>query len=241
MLPYIEILSRPVPMYGLLAGVGVLLAVLYMKQAEKRYPELVADAELGADLPYLWTKTSAFLEKYLYAGFVFFGGLYGAVAAVWLYARGARVPAEKLLNILLPAVPLIHSLGRAGCFCVGCCYGKPSEKWGVVFSRSEIAPAGVPLLPVQLYEAAGAMLLFIALACMGAKRADGRKMLAVYLLAYGLLRFGLEFLRGDAYRGFVLGLSVSQVIALLSMALAAVLLIRLRKREGEAADAPSSQ
>ena len=107
MLPYIEILSRPVPMYGLLAGVGVLLAVLYMKQAEKRYPELVADAELafvygivgafvgakllflltvlpelGADLPYLWTKTSAFLEKYLYAGFVFFGGLYGAVAAV---------------------------------------------------------------------------------------------------------------------------------------------------------------
>lgn len=153
MLPYIEILSRPVPMYGLLAGVGVLLAVLYMKQAEKRYPELVADAELafvygivgafvgakllflltvlpelGADLPYLWTKTSAFLEKYLYAGFVFFGGLYGAVAAVWLYARGARVPAEKLLRILLPAVPLIHSLGRAGCFCVGCCYGKPSEK-----------------------------------------------------------------------------------------------------------------
>lgn len=266
MLPYIEILSRPVPMYGLLAGVGVLLAVLYMKQAEKRYPELAADAELafvygivgafvgakllflltvlpelGADLPYLWTKTSAFLEKYLYAGFVFFGGLYGAVAAVWLYARGARVPAEKLLRILLPAVPLIHSLGRVGCFCVGCCYGKPSEKWGVVFSRSQIAPTDVPLLPVQLYEAAGAMLLFAVLACMGAKRADGRKMLAVYLLAYGLLRFGLEFLRGDAYRGFVLGLSVSQVIALLSMALAAVLLIRLRKREGEAADAPSSQ
>ena len=47
MLPYIEILSRPVPMYGLLAGVGVLLAVLYMKRAEKRAPELAADAELA--------------------------------------------------------------------------------------------------------------------------------------------------------------------------------------------------
>ena len=47
MLPYIEILSRPVPMYGLLAGVGVLLAVLYMKQAEKRYPELEGDEELA--------------------------------------------------------------------------------------------------------------------------------------------------------------------------------------------------
>ena len=242
-------------MYGPLAGARVCLRVLYMNQSDKRSPELAADAELafvygivgafvgakllflltvlpelGADLPNLWTKTSAFLEKYLYAGFVFFGGLYGAVAAVWLYARGAKVPAEKLLQVLLPTVPLIHSLGRMGCFCVGCCYGKPSDKWGVVFSHSQIAPADVPLLPVQLYEAAGAMLLFIALACMGAKRADGRKMLAVYLLAYSLLRFVLEFLRGDAYRGFVLGLSVSQAIALLSMVLAAVLLIRLRKR-----------
>lgn len=104
MLPYIHILSREIPMYGIMAGVGVLLAVLYLKHAEKRYPKLEADAELAfiygivgafvgakalflatvfpaflADLPYLCTQTTAFFGKYLYAGFVFYGGLYGAV------------------------------------------------------------------------------------------------------------------------------------------------------------------
>lgn len=173
MLPYIHILSREIPMYGIMAGVGVLLAVLYLKHAEKRYPKLEADAELAfiygivgafvgakalflatvfpaflADLPYLCTQTTAFFGKYLYAGFVFYGGLYGAVLSVCLYARAAKVSAQRLLNILLPVLPLIHSMGRIGCFCVGCCYGRYSERWGVYFFRSEIAPHDVPLLPV---------------------------------------------------------------------------------------------
>ena len=40
MLPSIEVFSRRIPMYGLMAGLGVLLAVLYVKRAEKRYPAL---------------------------------------------------------------------------------------------------------------------------------------------------------------------------------------------------------
>lgn len=47
MLPYIHVLSREIPMYGIMAGVGVLLAVLYLKHAEKRCPELEADVELA--------------------------------------------------------------------------------------------------------------------------------------------------------------------------------------------------
>lgn len=255
MLPYIHLLSREIPMYGITAGVGVLLAVLYLKHAEKRYPELEADAELAfvygivgafvgakllflatvfptfsADFHYLYTQTTAFLEKYLYAGFVFYGGLYGAVLSVYLYAWAVKVPAQKLLNILLPALPLIHCMGRIGCFCAGCCYGKYSERWGVYFSQSEIAPHDIPLLPVQLYEAAGALLLFVVSAYMGAKRTGGKKMLAVYLLAYGIMRFTFECMRGDRYRGFLLGMSVSQMISILSMMLAAILLCRSREK-----------
>lgn len=236
-------------MYGLMAGLGVLLAVFYLKHAERRFSELEADAELAfiygiigafvgakllflatvlpdflADMPYLRTQTSAFLKKYLYAGFVFYGGLYGAVLSVVLYARAVKVSVQKLLNILLPVIPLIHCMGRVGCFCAGCCYGKPSDRWGVYFSRSEIAPTDVPLLPVQLYEAVGVLILFAVLAYMGAKKADGKKMLAVYLLIYGILRFALEFMRGDGYRGFLLGLSVSQLISVFSVLLAAVLI-----------------
>lgn len=249
MLPYIYILSKRIPMYGIMAGLGVLLAVLYLKHAEKRFPELEADAELAfvygivgafvgakllflatvlpdflADFHFLFTQTAAFLEKYLYAGFVFYGGLYGAVLSVCLYARAAKVSAQRLLNILLPVLPLIHCMGRIGCFCAGCCYGKCSERLGVYFSRSEIAPHDVPLLPVQLYEAAGVLLLFAVSAYMGAKKTDGKKMFAIYLLTYGIMRFALECVRGDTYRGFLLGVSVSQMISILSAVSAAILL-----------------
>ena len=250
MLPYIHILSREIPMYGIMAGGGIFLAVLYLKHAEKRYPELEADAELAfvygivgafvgakllflatvfsnflSDFHFLFTQTSVFLEKYLYAGFVFYGGLYGAALSVCIYARAAKVSAQRLLNILLPALPIIHCIGRIGCFCAGCCYGKYSERFGVYFSQSEIAPHNVPLLPVQLYEAAGVLLLFVVSAYLGSRKTDGRKMLTVYLLAYGIMRFVLECVRGDTYRGFLLGMSVSQMISILSVVLAIILLL----------------
>jgi phosphatidylglycerol:prolipoprotein diacylglycerol transferase len=75
----------------------------------------------------------------------------------------------------------------------------------------------VPLLPVQLIEAALVFGLFFLLRRMSRRRADGRRMLGWYLLLYSVGRFVLELFRGDAYRGFIGALSVSQVIALLSL------------------------
>lgn len=242
MLPYITVFSHRVAMYGVMAAVGVMLAVLYLRRAEKRFPETAADAELvfiygligmfvgakllslltalpelRADLPLLASDMGAFCRKYLYAGFVFYGGLYGILLAVWLYAKLSGGEFALLLTAYLPIVPLIHGFGRLGCFCAGCCYGKPSERLGIAFTRSEIAPNGVPLLPVQLIEAALVFGLFFLLRRMSRRRADGRRMLGWYLLLYSVGRFVLELFRGDAYRGFIGALSVSQVIALLSL------------------------
>ncbi|MBQ1715424.1 MAG: prolipoprotein diacylglyceryl transferase, partial [Firmicutes bacterium] len=55
--------------------------------------------------------------------------------------------------------------------------------------------------------------------------------LDVYLLSYSILRFLLEFLRGDASRGIILGLSTSQWI---SIAVFLVILIRRRRMAAEA-------
>lgn len=229
-------------MYGVMAAVGTVLAVFYLRRAEKRFSETAADAELvfiygligmfvgakllslltaltelRADLPLLTSDMGAFFRKYLYAGFVFYGGLYGILLAVWLYAKLSGGKFALLMTAYLPIVPLIHGFGRLGCFCVGCCYGKPSERLGIAFTRSEIAPNGVPLLPVQLIEATLVFGLFFLLWQMSRRRTDGRRMLSWYLLLYSVGRFALEFFRGDTYRGFIGVLSVSQVIALLSL------------------------
>lgn len=253
MLPYITIFAHRVAMYGVMAALGTALAVLYLRRAEKRFPETAADAELvfiygllgmfvGAkllslltvlpelrtDLPLLTSDIGAFFRKYLYAGFVFYGGLYGILSAVWLYAKLTGCQFALLARAYLPIVPLIHGFGRLGCFCVGCCYGKPSERLGIAFTHSEIAPNGVPLLPVQLIEAALVFGLFFLLWQMSRRGMDGRRMLGWYLLVYSVGRFVLEFFRGDTYRGFIGILSVSQFIALLSILGGGLLLWRTR-------------
>ena len=87
------------------------------------------------------------------------------------------------------------------------------------------APSGVPLLPVQLYEAAGCFLLFLLLEHLASRGWPGDRLLAVYLALYSVFRFLLEFLRGDAARGFLGPLSTSQVLSL--AVLAVVLLAHL--------------
>lgn len=242
MLPYITVYSHRVAMYGVMAAAGTMLAVFYLRRAEKRFPETSADADLVfiygligmfmgakllslltalpvllADLPLLTLDMGSFFRKYLYAGFVFYGGLYGLLLAVWLYAKLSGGKFALLATAYLPIVPLIHGFGRLGCFCAGCCYGKPSKQLGIAFTRSEVAPNGIPLLPVQLIEASLVFGLFFLLWRMSRRKTDGRRMLGWYLLLYSVGRFVLEFLRGDTYRGFIGILSVSQVIALPSL------------------------
>ena len=76
------------------------------------------------------------------------------------------------------------------------------------------APLGIPLHPVQLYEAVVCLVLFFVLVRLSRhKRFDGQVFLA-YTLLYAAARFVIEMFRGDADRGFVFGaLSTSQFIA----------------------------
>ena len=171
--------------------------------------------ELGATL----TDKLTYIVRNLRYGFVFFGGLIAAVTgAVW-YMRRKKLPLLKTSDFLIVAVPLGHALGRVGCFLAGCCYGKPTTlPWGVRFTdpHTLVPPelVGVPLHPTQLYEAALNFALFLLLHDASKKTHKDGKILVEYVLCYAVMRFALEFLRGDYRGGFLLGLSPSQVISL---------------------------
>jgi phosphatidylglycerol:prolipoprotein diacylglycerol transferase len=138
-------------------------------------------------------------------GFVFFGGLLGAALAGWLFARLRRLSFVRGADYFAVALPLGHAIGRVGCFFRGCCHGVPPH-------------------PVQLYEAAG--LLLIACACRGALArveagASARgAAFRLYLLLYGALRLVLDPLRADGRPERLLGLSHQQGLALLLIGLA---------------------
>ena len=60
----------------------------------------------------------------------------------------------------------------------------------------------------------------------------------LYLIAYPVCRFGLEYLRGDAYRGFVGPFSTSQFISLLLIVFSGLSLLvkHLKGRKSEASN-----
>ena len=165
--------------------------------------------------------------------------MYKRQAGAYLFLRKDRkAPFWRMADAAAPAIALGQSIGRLGCFAAGCDYGSATAlPWGVTFT-SEYAhqmvgtPLGVSLHPYQLYESGITFLLFLFLYQAFQKRRFVGQVFCLYLLGYGIVRFFLEFFRGDPDRGFVFGglLSTSQFISLLIVPASLILWHRLGNR-----------
>ncbi|MFJ6484785.1 MULTISPECIES: prolipoprotein diacylglyceryl transferase family protein [unclassified Streptomyces] len=109
-------------------------------------------------------------------------------------------PVRTVLDCLVVALGVVTAAGRWGCLLHGCCHGRPS-RFGIRYTRGlhgDDPLAGVRLFPVQLLDGA-ALLAVTALAtpfALGAA-APGTAVL-FWLTAYAIVRFVIEFARGDA-------------------------------------------
>jgi phosphatidylglycerol:prolipoprotein diacylglycerol transferase len=79
----------------------------------------------------------------------------------------------------------------------GCCYGKPCDlPWAIRFPYGhDTHPAAVH--PTQLYEALANLGLYLVLAWGYRRRRFDGQIFAAYLVGYAVLRFNIEFFRGD--------------------------------------------
>jgi phosphatidylglycerol:prolipoprotein diacylglycerol transferase len=156
----------------------------------------------------------------------FYGGFIGAIiAALLFFWRNPEIPAWKVADISGPAIALGQGIGRIGCFMAGDDYGRSSNApWAVVFKDHEAAsiggaPLGVPLHPVQIYESLACFALFFSLMHLARRKKFDGEIILIYTISYAVIRFMLEFLRGDIDRGFLFGgwVSTSQFIAILAI------------------------
>jgi phosphatidylglycerol:prolipoprotein diacylglycerol transferase len=200
---------------------------------------------LGSKLLLLFTEFDYYSEnpgkifslETLRSGGVYYGGFILAVIVGISLIWRQRLPVWKMTDVFSPGIALGHSIGRLGCFAAGCCYGKPTTfLFGVTFRNSYShetvgVPLMIPLHPTQLYEAAGNALIFVILwRTLKRKKFDGQVFI-LYLFLYSILRFFIEFLRGDLDRGFLFNgvLSTSQFISLVLIALATILCFTLKR------------
>ena len=253
MLPYLEILHIKIPMYGLCIIIGILVsftvAVVDCKK-QKLMPEnlIIVSAMgllfgiVGAKVTYIfitfsWKELIDIIRQdvilIINGGFVFYGGLLGAIPGAILGSKLAKIRLLVYENMLVKVIPLAHAFGRIGCLCAGCCYGIPSaSEFAVVYENPvSDAPVGVALMPVQAYEAAANFALFGLLLLIDKKYPENRVLLHIYLMLYSVERFVLEFFRYDEIRGNVGPLSSSQFIAVIIFILSLILFFkRIRKK-----------
>ncbi|MCX6558248.1 MAG: prolipoprotein diacylglyceryl transferase [Candidatus Aminicenantes bacterium] len=250
--------------YGFLFAFGVLLAILLaFSKAKKENIDLNIFADfifyililslLGAKLWLLVSNFDYYLKypaeiKYLLtSGGAFYGGLiFGAVFAVW-FIRRHHLSYRQLGDIAGPSIALGHFLGRLGCFAAGCCWGREAGHFplAVTFSSTKAnfltgVPLHIPLYPTQLFEALLNFTNFVILYFAYKKRTFQGQIFALYILNYSLIRFTVEYFRGDSDRGYVFGgmenplasLSVPQLICLIGF-ITALILLKGFKKKGE--------
>lgn len=156
-----------------------------------------------------------FYVRYIASGFSVQGGVLGFLLVSCFMARFYGVDRGKTVPLMLPALCIVNAFTRIGCFMNGCCYGIEFEG-GVVFPEGGGAPDGVPLLPAQLISAGlNVLLVFVSLILWKLFSRKGRAVLAmpVFLAVFNILRFGMEFLRGDHEEG-VTAVMIAAVFAL---------------------------
>lgn len=260
MFPYIKIFNKTITSYTILVIIGILLVGFLCIRRCKKYNIndnnmivflLIASIGMiiGGHLLYgivnykliidlitninKITSFSMLLNDLhiIFGGSVFYGGLIGGLIAGFIYAKIKKINIKLYCFVITPFIPLFHFFGRIGCFLYGCCYGIES-KIGFIYTNSPIEIAnGVTRFPVQLLEALLNLCIFIFLLIIQNKNKCKNNILAVYLLLYSFIRFFLEFLRGDFYRGFLFGLSTSQLISIIIFIASFIYLIISKKKE----------
>ena len=242
MFPTFEVFGRTFGMYGIMTVIGAAFCVLVGMFLRKKFNIMWEDLALVmiasafslfifAHLVFAITnidklvilfrnisnlsfdKIIAMLAE-CFGGMVFYGGFIGGAIGIMFYCRviNKKLNKNNFLDIYAVLTPLFHIFGRIGCFLGGCCYGVESE-FGFTVHGNTLNP-------------------------MFNKNIMRDKLIYIYMLVYPVVRFIDEFFRGDAYRGFLFGLSTSQWISIILFVFSVTMLIikHFKKPKPDAAE-----
>ncbi len=217
-------------LYGVFIALGLLacIFVFYFYTTKRKVPNDLQDFTffitiisiaigfLGAKLFqafYDYIETGKF--DFYNSGMTVMGGLIGGASTFlisyfavghFLFTGNKRGLHLKYFNEVLLVAPLCitiaHAFGRLGCLMSGCCHGAylgTEYVFGGVWMRAPDTGEIGYHVPTQLYESLFLFALFAILSVLYFKRYNIT--MHVYLIAYGLWRFFIEYVRTDKVGG----------------------------------------
>jgi phosphatidylglycerol:prolipoprotein diacylglycerol transferase len=178
-------------------------------------------------------------------GLGIYGGIVGGIIGLYFYGRQQKQPILPWFDVIVPSLALGQAIGRWGNFINQELYGAPTNLPWAIYIEERFRSPGYKAFeyfhPLFLYESLwnfGTCLFLVWL--QNRHKNSGGKLLRhgdsvlIYLMAYPLIRFLLDFVRLDSHRGFgplTTAQNVSIVVFLVAGA-ALVLRRRLPARQG---------
>ena len=245
--------------HGVFAVLGIIAAArLGFWLLQKDVPNLTGTGDglawmvvlglVGARLLYVWENFKLFADGQLLRIFALteggisqWGGLFGAMAGAYIWARRTKFSYWKILDAGGAAAMIGLAIGRIGDVINGEHHGSPTTlPWGVEYvNPNTLGEPGKVVHPEVAYEMVLCLLILGALLPfhqrLKARLPDGALGL-IYFAIYGTGRFFLSFVRTDP--SVFLGLRQAQLASAL-MVLAAIIVVPVLLRRASKAAAPA--
>ena len=244
MQPELDLFGLPIKTFGLMFGLGFVVAGLIMAKRlreQGRHPDHAYEiifagligGLVGARLWWLaenWDDASDDLLGNMFggSGLTWYGGAIGGAAAVLLWAKRRDLLGLGLLDLCAPALAAGYAVGRIGCQLSGDGdYGEPWDgPWAMAYPDG-VVPTTEEVHPTPVYETLAMGAAAVVLWRLRDRFAPGR-LFALYLVLAGLERFLVEFVRRN--EAVALGLTTAQWISIVMLAIGAAWLVRTRDR-----------
>lgn len=189
--------------------------------------------------PSFYFQYPSFTYKFWYGGFVFYGGFAVAFLFCWLLCKKRNYDYRTYADLFAPVLALGYSIGRLGCLCAGCCFGRPTElPWGITFPQGGEAPPGIPLHPTQIYSSLWELAVFITLMILERRatlKSHKGRLFGVWLILHAVGRASVEQFRGDFRGATPFNLSLSTWLSVIALGLGIYMLDLKRNKNASTA------
>lgn len=246
----------PIRAYGLVLSLSIILATgvgYFLAKADRRgYENHIVDIGIycgiagliGARLWDVFFFDGEYYRSHLselfnvwQGGMAIQGGVVLGVLTGVYYCRKHKLDTVHLMDVLAPAIILGQSLGRCANLLNGDAFGAPTGgSFGILYPATTLAHrvyGDQPLWPAEIWEGQLDLVIFALLLIFRTTDHARGQCFALYAMLYSLVRFGLEYLRGD-YTEKVFGLFTSaQTTSLLVFSVAAACFVFLGLRKAK--------
>ena len=242
-----SVFGKEIYWYGIIIACGFVLAVVYAMIRSKQFG-LIDDNIL--DMLFAAVPTAIVCARLYYCvfywelykddpisilyiwegGLAIYGGVIGAVAAIFVFCKVTRLPAGPLLDVGGLGLLIGQMIGRWGNFINREAHGGVTDsflKMGIADNAGNVTFYH----PTFLYESLWNLIGFILLHFYSKKRKFDGEVFALYVAWYGLGRAWIEGLRTDSLYLFGTGIRVSQLLAIVSF-VGAVAFILWKRKQG---------